>query len=286
MAFTETVLKHAPWSVSKADSISRCQRQYQFRYINKVKEEAKHAASRIGTATHAVLEVALATSGSDLKELAEKAAKDNELVSEEVRELETKLASIQDFVGRIRKFKAQHSVERELFEHKLAITSEFKPTAFFGRDAFLRGVMDHAMITSDKIMVIIDHKTGRKKPIVEHSTQFFAYMLMAVSNFSDIAGVQCAINYVGTDSVDWFPKASGDHGVWTRDDIFKLRIWLEHYLNRNHNPLVVLESLKPQEEATPSTNVLCGWCGYLNRCDAGREYVEKKRASRESKTDL
>jgi RecB family exonuclease len=286
MAFTPTVLKHAPWSVSKADSIGRCSRQYQFRYINKVKEEAKHAASRIGTATHAVLEVALANPGSDLQELADKAAKDNELVSEETRELATKLASVQDFIRRIGTFKAKHAVVREVFEHKLAITSDFKPTPFFSRDAFLRGVMDHAMITADKIMVIIDHKTGRKKPITEHSTQFFAYMLMAASNFPDIVGVQCAINYVGTDAVDWFPKSNGDHGVWTRDEIHKLRVWLEHYLNRTHNPLAVLEALGPEEAASTSTNVLCGWCGYLNRCDAGREYVEKKRAARESKTDL
>lgn len=285
MPFDPRVLQHAPWSVSKSDALSRCTHLYQLKYILKAKEESKHSASKLGTAAHQVLEIALTQPGSDLGELAKSASETFGLVTEEERELNTKLPAISGFVTRIRKFKAEQGVTAEFLEAKVAIDANYKSVGFFDRRVLLRGVMDQIIITDKKIAVIIDHKTGRKKRIAEHSTQFFAYMLMAAANY-DIVGAQCAINYVGTDAVDWFPKSNGDHGVWSLDDIRRLRGWLEAYLNQNSRSLGVLEDLGPEEAAPTNPNILCGWCGYLNRCEPGRASVEARKKTKSNNDDL
>lgn len=285
MPFIPQVLRNAPWSVSKADSLNRCLALYKYKYIDKDREETKHAASKVGTATHYVLEVALAVPGSDLEKLAETSVEKFALVSEEARELNDKLADVSNFVSRIRKFKEIHGVTYEQLEQKLAIDAEYNEVPFFDPRALLRGVIDQIMITRDKIAVIIDHKTGRKKPIEQHSVQFYAYMLMALAKY-DIAGVQCAINYVGSPSVDWFPKRNGDPGVWTRNDILSLRPWLETYLNQNGRSLDILQPLAKGEAAPTNPNILCGWCGYLNKCEGGQQYVENRRKNKEAKGSL
>jgi len=285
MGFDARVIKHGPWSVSKNDVLQRCPRQYQFKYLLKAEETSKQSASKLGVAAHYVLEVALADPSSDLTELAEKASTKEKLTEGEGRELRTKLSAIAGFVGRIRRFKEARGVKKEIIEHKLAITQDFEPCGFFDKRAILRGLVDHALITNDDIMVIIDHKSGRKKPIEQHSTQFYAYMLMALANYP-IAGVQCAINYVGTDAVEWFPKPNGDSGVWTISDIHRLRSWLEHTLNSCARTLTVLDNLEPGGVAPTNTNNLCGWCGYLDRCPEGQAYVEKRRSAKEEKRSL
>ena len=285
MAFDARVIKHGPWSVSKNDVLQRCPRQYQFKYVLKEKEQSKKSESKLGVAAHYVLEVALAQPSVDLTELSDKAAAQNDLTTDETRDLRTKLSSIANFVRRIKTFKEDKGVTQELIETKLAITQDYKPCGFFDHRAILRGVVDHALITKDNVMVIIDHKSGRKKPIEQHSTQFYAYMLFAIANY-DIAGVQCAINYVGSENVTWFPKANGDHGVWTLHEIIKLRSWLEHTLNACARTLTVIDSLEQGTAAPPNMNNLCGWCGYLDRCPEGQAYVEKRRSAKEEKNSL
>lgn len=285
MPFIPQVIRSAPWSVSKADSLNRCLSLFKRKYIDKDREETKHASSKVGTATHYVLEVALANPGSDLHKLAEESVEKFTLVSDETRELNNKLADVSNFVTRIRKFKEERGVTYEQLEEKMAIDTAYNSVAFFDSRALLRGVIDQIMITRDKIAVIIDHKTGRKKPIEQHSVQFYAYMLMAAAKY-DIVGAQCAINYVGSPSVDWFPKRNGDPGVWTRNDIASLRPWLETFLNQNGRSLDVLQPLAKEEEAPTNPNILCGWCGYLNKCEAGQQYVENRRKNKETKGNL
>jgi hypothetical protein len=131
------------------------------------------------------------------------------------------------------------------------------------------------MITRDNVMIVLDHKSGKKKKIEEHSTQFYAYMLMIMSNFP-VTAVQCGINYIGTDQVDWFPRENGDSGAWTRDEVKRLRSWLATYLNKSVNKLRLID----ERNAAPETGWQCDYCGYVDACNVGLTEVERRRQKR------
>lgn len=273
--FDERVLKRAPWSISKANLLDLCTRQFVFKYEEKRKEIKKNTSSRKGVVAHRLLELELKKPGNELYTLLEKEVVVNQLTEEEHREVRTLIPAILDFCQRIVKFKEDHGVTKELIEYQLAIKPDFTKASFFDNAGLLRGLIDHGMITKDNILIILDHKSGRKKPIHEHTTQFYAYMLMAVANFP-ISGVQCGINYIGSSSVDWFPRPNGESGVWSRNDIEKLQVWLGHYLNKAVRKLQMIDS----GAAEPEVGWQCEYCSYVDACDVGTEHAAKRVAKR------
>lgn len=276
--FDPRVLKYAPWSISKANLLVLCGQQFEHKYVTKAKEVRKSSSSRVGVVAHSLLEAELTKPGQELVALLDATREKDALTTEEYREVLTRIPAIADFGKRIRKFKEANGVKQELIEHKLAIKSDFTRTTFFDNGGLLRGVLDHGMITQDNVMIVLDHKSGRKKPMSEHSTQFYAYMLMVVANFP-VSAVQCGINYIGSQTVDWFPKQNGESGAWSREDISKLQPWLATYLNNSSSKLRMIE----EHAVLPETGWQCEFCGYVDSCNAGIEEVERRRAKREKK---
>lgn len=273
--FEDRVLKHGPWSISKTNLLDLCAAQYAYKYVDKLKEGKKSSSSRVGVVAHALLESELKAPGQELAGLLEIARDKEGLSSEEHRQVMTRIPAISDFAARIRRFKKANGVTQEFIEHQLAIKADFTKTSFFDKTGLLRGVLDHGMITDANVMIVLDHKSGKKKKMEEHSTQFYAYMLMVMANFP-VAAVQCGINYIGTDQVEWYPRANGDSGVWTRAEVSELRIWLEHYLNKSVRKLAMID----ENAAEPETGWQCDYCGYVDACDVGTREVEKRRAKR------
>jgi CRISPR/Cas system-associated exonuclease Cas4 (RecB family) len=273
--FDERVLKHGPWSISKANLLDLCGAQYAYKYVEKMKEGRKSSSSRVGVVAHALLEAELTKGGQDLPALLQNAIEKEGLTSDEQREVRTRLPAIADFGTRIRRFKEANDVQQEFVEHQLAIRPDFSRTTFFDKSGLLRGVLDHGMITRDNVMIVLDHKSGKKKKIEEHSTQFYAYMLMVMANFPVVA-VQCGINYIGSEQVDWFPRQNGESGAWTREEVSTLRPWLEHYLNKSVRKLQLID----EHHAEPETGWQCDYCGYVDACNVGLAEVERRRMKR------
>ena len=273
--FDDRVLKHGPWSISKANVLDICAKQFANKYVRKQKEQRKSSSSRVGVVVHALLEKELESPGQKLTELLEKHAEQDQLTSDERREALTRIPAVEEFGVRIRKFKEQNGVKQELIEYKLAMNSDFTAATFFSNSSLLRGVLDHGMITDKNVMIVIDHKTGRKKPITEHSTQLYAYMLLVMANFG-VTQVQCGINYIGSPTVDWFPRLDGSSGAWSREEVAKLRLWLEHYLNKSARKLVLIDA----QEERAETGWQCEYCGYVDGCPDGLEALNKRRAKK------
>jgi hypothetical protein len=273
--FDERVLKHGPWSISKANLLDLCGVQFDYKYVRKQKEGRKSSSSRVGVVAHALLEAELKQNGQDLTKLLTEATTKDELTTDEHREVLTRLPAIADFGVRIRRFKEANGVTQEFVEHQLGMKADFTHTSFFDNTSLLRGVLDHAMITRDNVMIVLDHKSGKKKRIQEHSTQFYAYMLMVMANFP-VHAVQCGINYIGTDSVDWFPRENGDSGAWTREAVVGLRPWLATYLNKSARKLQLID----EHKAEPETGWQCDYCGYVDACSVGAEVVEQRKKKR------
>lgn len=270
--FALNVLQNGPWSISKANCLNMCPKQYNYKYITKTPEVSKSAESQFGVFLHQIIETILKNPKIEAETLIE----ESDLNIDQKIEAMKRAKSIMSFNERIDKFKELHGVKTTLVEHKLAIGSDFKKTDFFNKEGLLRGLIDYGMITKDRVLIIIDHKSGRKKPINEHNVQFNAYMILGAANF-DIDAVQCAVNYIGSDKLEWANHRDGSTKPWTRAEIEQqTKRWLVTYLN----------SLEPQIEALSLGKIKhkvgwqCEWCSYSPICEEGQVEIEKRVAKR------
>lgn len=277
MEWDPRVLAHAPWSVSKAGTLSHCARQYWHKYVQKHPEEGKSTQSQVGVAAHEVQERVLREGPSQAQEVLRETVTKHELSRAEELEVSARFPAVLDYAERIQKFKEDQGVVTELIEYKLAMTPDATSCAFFEKTGVLRGVIDHALLTRSGVLVVIDHKSGKRKPIAQHSTQFYAYMALVYANFPHVQGVQSAINYFGAPRLDWFPKFGGASGPWPRVDIERhVFPWLNKYLNGLTRQLAVVDSGEPPAE----TGWQCEWCGYVSQCESGAATVAERRAKR------
>jgi RecB family exonuclease len=266
----ESVLRFAPWSISKAGSLQRCQRQYERKYVLKLAEGPSPKSGRTGTAVHYVLERGLLDdndSPESMKANLEHIANEKKLLVNEVLDAEVFLPYCGDFIRRIRAFKLKFGVKQLLVEHKLSISPEFGPLQFFDKGGLLRGVIDLALITGDNMLIVVDHKTGKPKPITFHYEQMYSYALMGVAHFP-VRAVQGTIHYVGE------TELSRMNGM-TRDYIdSELRPWLVKYLNRLVEKIALVEAGNPPH----NTGWMCEWCPYVfePECPEGKAHVQRK----------
>ncbi len=271
-SFSPEVLRHAPWSVSKVGSLEKCQKQYELKYIKKVPEGPSMKTGRIGTFVHAVLERGLRNDVDDIIKLREyllEVTANNKSANHENEYLDALefLPACTKFIQRIRTFKINQNIVKIYIEHQLAMTSDFRPCEFRDKESFLRGVIDLALLTESNNLIVIDHKTGRPRPILNHYDQIYNYALMCNANF-DIKGVQGIIHYVGVDELSRMPLMP------VEEINSKLKPWLVTYLNRITSKILLLEN----KEAPAVTGWLCEWCSYLFEpgCMEGLAHVEKK----------
>jgi hypothetical protein len=289
--YSEHVLRQAPWSISKVGVLDLCMKQFLHKYIEKLKEGKKSGASRVGVVAHAILEDGLRTPNADLQSVLRTQAEEQQLSREELIEVSAKMSPIADFIKRIETFKTNNGVVEEFIEHKLALNERHESCSFFETKdeagnitskPLLRGVVDHAMRTSDDFLIVLDHKSGRKKDIGEHSTQFYAYMALATAAFPWLKGVQAGINYIGEPKVDWFPRFDNRPGAWTREEIVRIVFpWLQQYLNRTAVKLSQIEA----GNVRPETGWQCLYCGFSSVCEKGQEELDR-RARRKSAPNL
>jgi hypothetical protein len=188
--FYETVLRHAPWSISKIGMLEKCGKQYNHKYIEKHKEGPKSDESREGVTGHAILEKGLQMPpGTPLLQLAHEEIEQRGLTTKEAESILAEIDWMEDYRSRVEAFKKEQGVVESYEEKKLAIKRDFTRTDFFDKEGLLRGVLDQGLITRANVMVCIDHKFGKRKSIREHEVQFNAYRLMIVANWN-VAGVQ------------------------------------------------------------------------------------------------
>ena len=57
--FALNVLQNGPWSISKANCLNMCPKQYNYKYITKTPEVSKSAESQFGVFLHQIIETIL-----------------------------------------------------------------------------------------------------------------------------------------------------------------------------------------------------------------------------------
>lgn len=124
-----------PWSYSSLTAFETCPRRFHITRIAKLIKEPQTEATLWGNEVHKALELAVAGT----------------------KPLGANFTQYQPIVDRVRAAKG-----RKFTEQKFGLTSSFRPTEFFGKDVWFRGVLD-LVITTPKVGVVLDHKTGKVK---------------------------------------------------------------------------------------------------------------------------
>lgn len=246
------LLDHSPWSPSKADLASRCGLAFKYRYIDKKETGPKGTAAKIGTTVHKAQELVLGdnTKPEVALEEAIKTAEDS-LTHNEIEQVRTFTQSIIDFSKRLNALLEKHPAKKIILEERWAITPEFYPCKFFDNKGMIRGIVDLAILLESGHMIVIDHKSGKPRPLKYYGSQLDVYAIMAQAQYPDIKGVRCAVNFMSQDKVVWGNYKS-------REQIEQvLRPWLIDYLNGKANRVEGFEA---------TTGYHCSWCDFKSIC--------------------
>lgn len=124
-----------PWSFSSLSAFETCPRRFYLTRISKQVAEPQTEATLWGNQVHKALELAVAGQ----------------------KGLDAKYSAYQPIVDRLR---ATEGVKYT--EQKVGLTENLKPTSFFAKDVWYRGVLD-VTVVRDKTAVVLDYKTGKVK---------------------------------------------------------------------------------------------------------------------------
>lgn len=133
-------------------------------------------------------------------------------------------------------------------EMKMALTSDFKPSAYFGKRVWFRTVIDATIIKGD-VATVLDWKTG--KPSVD-LTQLQLMAATLLHTMPKLRKVNAALVFVNHDTVE---PAS-----FTRDDLSE--IWAE-ILPRVRR----LEQMRATGQYPPTQSGLCGRYCAVTSCE-------------------
>ncbi len=124
-----------PWSYSSLQAYETCPRRYYLTRIAKAIKEPQSEAMLWGNQVHKALETAVG----------------------EGKALAPNFVQYQPIVDKLRA-----SDGRKFTEQRFGLTPSLKPTEFFGKDVWFRGVLDLTVIKT-KIGMVLDYKTGSVK---------------------------------------------------------------------------------------------------------------------------
>ena len=264
----ERMLAFAPWSISKADLAYKCPRAFQLKYVTRMPGQSGTAA-RVGTVIHRELELRLQdTAPRDAR--AQAAAETPDLTSVEQEDLLQFGDAVASYVARVEALRAKSKVVFEGYEVRWGIGIDGEPRPYDGTDGVLfRGSVDHLLVLDTGWAMVVDHKSGKPKPVEDYSKQLDAYAVLTVANRDDVTHVRSGIHHLKVASLDWFPHQR------TRQMAQRTLVpWLKDYLLGAATALGDYQ-VKPQ--------VLCGWCDYKEHCPEGKEFFEAWELSKKAK---
>ncbi len=163
--------KIPPWSYSSLTSFETCAKRYFHIKVAKDVVEEKHEATTWGTTVHEHLENR-ALHGTPLPEA--------------LSSYEQVLSAVVNIPGEL------------LVEKELAITSGFQPCEWGADDAWCRGIIDIGKL-SGKVAVLLDWKTGKRKPA---SDQLKLFAAMVFCHYPEIDEARTGFIWMKEGKVD------------------------------------------------------------------------------------
>lgn len=261
MKFSDNALKYGPWSISKLTAARECPCKFYLQYIKKEKQEkTTDPRGRIGDAVHRTIELML--HGQSDEFALRKSAIDAKLTTNEAETLLEYKPKIFEFLDRLKTYREKQKVQKEFVELKFGLTQSLKPTKFFAKDVFFRGIWDLVLTLQKPVIIIIDHKSGKPKETpqgeveAQDPAQLKSYAVAAkhlYPNINDepLKGIQSAIHYVKAGLIKFEEFISAEQ---IEEEYVP---WLVNHIN---------ESVVNITEENPKAQRgwACAFCGYKN----------------------
>ncbi len=262
---TLTPYSMGAWSPSKQKLLDKCPLKFLLDYVLKVQviEEEKKtddgALRHIGTAAHSILEWII--QGMDIEEAYEKAHKEHykDVTEEHWHKVVSLQPNIEEFMFRLKIFKAQHKVAHIFPELKLGVDKDWQPVDFFDDNAFFRGIVDLPMLMENGDIVIIDHKHG-------------GFPEFGIRNYNEQLDTYKALFHFGKQKVN--NAAAGIHFIKAGDILIgnktpassieqipnKLQVYIEGSVDQ----------INDKGEFKYKRNSICTYCDYQPICHNGK----------------
>jgi hypothetical protein len=205
------------WSLSALQLYEKCPRSYKAAKIDKITSTKKSPAMERGIAVH---------------------AKGEQFLKGNIPSVPKEYASFRKEMLNLRK----HGAESE---KKVGITKDWRITGFFDKDVWLRFVTDAEVDLVDRVLLVVDFKTGRIYDSNEDQSQLYA----------------CAYMHDGYDLVNaefWYLDQDDSRSYDYRASQKNI---LREYWEDRVTPLFS----DTKFETTPSNNA-CRWCVIKSTC--------------------
>ena len=204
-----------PWSYSSLTAYETCPRRYKLTRLTKQVVEPQTEATLHGNEVHKSIE--LAVKGE--KPLPEKHAQYQPIVD-----------------------KVTSRPGKKLVEFKFGLTQGLRPTSFFAKDVWARGVIDFGLL-NPKTAIALDWKTGKPKPDADQLKLFAGVMLATYPYLKEVK-----TGYV------WLAHNKIDADTFTQDHT--PAIW-QDFGARVHR----METSFKNDDFPPRPSGLCrAWC--------------------------
>lgn len=262
-------MSHQPWSHSKKSVADQCPRRFYHKYVARPrthKEYVSSSAGRIGNAVHILLENLV--QGRNSKSTFIRAV--SGLTSEEIFEVKAYRDGIFRFLERFDAWcKKRNVAPCDVYpEMGVAFTEDGEIVDYWDKRAFWRGKLDLGVKvrdakTGDVSMVIIDHKTGTRKPDKEaaYHEQLNAYVIGAFYMDPSIVGVQTLLHWVGEDlREDMY--AFGPYRDRADIELNLIPKFFDAYNATEQAATTYVD----EDTSPPQEDYYCSWCEYAYCC--------------------
>lgn len=207
--------KVTPWSYSSLTAFETCPRRFYLTRIAKEVQEPQTQAMMAGNEVHKALEL-------DIKG---------------EKPLPEKYKSYAPLVNAVKL-----TPGKKLVEQKVGVTPDFRATTFFGKDVWMRGIIDVAVVGT-KAAVVLDWKTGKPKT---DSEQLRLFAGAAFAQYPHIDTVKTGFA--------WLAYNKMDSKTFTRDDV--PGIWRDFSIRVQR-----MEKAEEKGDFPPNPSGLCReWC--------------------------
>lgn len=169
-------MKKTSWTFSKLEAYETCPRRYKEYYITKSAVEGESEALLWGNKVHAAMA---------------KAIEDRAPLPEDMKQWQHWVDTVKAGPGTL------------YVEQRYALDPTFNPTAWFGKDAWLRGIADVVRVDDD-LGLALDWKTGKPKP---NSVQLGIMALCVMQTFPEVQAVRTEfiwLNDETTTSINYY----------------------------------------------------------------------------------
>lgn len=252
----ETNPDHVPivWSVSRADCAEQCAYKYKRTKIDKVSDST--VALQFGSQAHDIIAKALEDKSITIGKFKD--------IIKRTKNLDEQLYDIAQYMYSFTR-RAENMATREgidfIIEKKYGATREFEEASYFARSGlFLRLVVDMwAMDEKNRRLIVIDHKTNKKKSSeaeVRVNKQLNLYVAVLTEMFKlDWDEAYVALNLLRHEQIVW--------AKITRAEATEFLKEYTKYLDFLDTKISRCEATGVWEQ---EKGFWCSWCGLRDEC--------------------